>query len=128
MADILATEVVYSHLGSQIAGVGRIRRAVRVTFPNAAGGTDYPAGGVPLTCNQLGFPKGVGNIQVAGRSVVAGDNNPNWLWNGDAAAPKLLAFGSRTITKQDAELSTAANDKVLVIATPQVLTLIVEGQ
>lgn len=127
MADILVTDVLYQHLGSRIAGVGRIQRAVRVTFPTNAGRLDYPAGGIPLTCNQLGFPKGVANIVVAARDVVVANANPTWIWNGDNAAPKLLGFEQALVKVQDSELSTAANDKALILATPQALILIVDG-
>lgn len=126
MADMVATDVAYTHLGSRSIGYGRIQRTVRVTFPTDAGRLDYPAGGVPLTNQQLGFPNGVANLAVVGRTVVVNNANPTWMWDGSNTAPKLLGFQQADVKKQDSEMSTALNDKALTL-NGQVLTLIVEG-
>ena len=127
MADILVGDVTHVVLGSSSSGPGRVTRAVQVTFPTNAGRLDYPTGGIPLTASKMGFPRGITSCRVVSRALVAGEANPTWIWDGNQTTPKLLGFETKTAAKQMSEMSTALNDKALILATPQVLVLEVEG-
>lgn len=133
MADIVGTDVLYQWppppLPNGVAVLGHKTIYCTVTFPTDGARLDYPAGGIPLVAAKLGFPLGnIKSIKILSRDVLGGANaekNPDWLWNGDGAAPKLLAFEQLTAAKQAAEISTALCDKTFVLAEPEVLLLAV---
>ena len=126
MAVIAESEVLYKQVSARTIGWGRELRVFEVTFPNAGGGTDYPAAGVPLTRGKLGFPNFIASLKIIARVLKAGETMPEWIWDGNNTTPKLLAFGTSTAAKQQQQISTGG-DTVLVIATPQVLTMEVSG-
>jgi hypothetical protein len=95
MAAITANEITYEITSRINAAPGRIRRRVKISFPTGpAEGTNnqYVAGGIALDKGKLGCPIQVQRLDVMGRTPAAGALNPAWAWNGDASAPKLVAY------------------------------------
>jgi hypothetical protein len=92
MANIGTADIGVAVVDNVITAPGRRRSRVTLTIPNTTNVT-YPAGGVPLSAPALGGLRGiVAAVKVIGQTVIAGDTNPVWAWNGSTTAPKLAAY------------------------------------
>jgi hypothetical protein len=104
---------------------GRVRRRVKVTFPNT--NLQYQTGGVPLVAAQLGSGRGIVNaVRVIGFTVSAtASMNPLWQWDGSTTAPKLVALAESTAGTANTAFDQWPNNTAIT-SNSQILTLEVE--
>lgn len=127
MAAITAAELTYAVADQSSLTPGRVRRKVTVSFPtgaNAGTNNAYVTGGIAVDPRAFGCRVRVSRLAVIGFTPIAGNNNPRWMWNGDSAAPKLVAFTNATGGAADEELP---NTVTFPNATPQTIVCEVEG-
>jgi len=99
MAAMTAAEITYEITSRVPRMPARISRKVKITFPtgaNAGTNNQYVTGGIALDKKAMGCPSHVQRLDCIGRTPAAGALNPNWEWNGDGSAPKLVGYSADT--------------------------------
>jgi|SRR5215475_3716067 len=108
MASIIASQVAYAMQAQRAAGLARVARVFKLTFPTSTT-TSYATGGVPLDKARLGCPRNITSLRVLGRSPGPTAENPSYEWNGDSVNPTLVAFETNTAGSPATEFDAATN-------------------
>jgi hypothetical protein len=126
MADMAVGDITYTTAaaGPFVRVPGRVTRSMVLTFPNNAANLTYPTGGIPLNKAALGCPRVLAALKVNGKTPVAGDANPVWMWNGSNTSPTLVGYETATAVDSPLKQLTAAQALTL---NSEVLTVEVEG-
>jgi len=83
MADLVAADLTYTALSSEMGGSSKVRRRFAIT--TAAG--EYPTGGLPLTNGSMGCPTSLESLIVLEQSVA---DAFQYLWDKSTNKIKVL--------------------------------------